>query len=75
MIAPLFAASLFCATPKLKDETKTSWTQTDQETLLQAQKEGCKRHNPQTPCLITFVKLGENEYSVICGQEQRRKDD
>lgn len=75
MIAPLFAGALFCASPKLKDETHTPWTQTDQATLLEAQKEGCKRNNPQTPCLYVFVKLGENEYTAVCGPEQRRKED
>lgn len=75
MIAPLFAGALFCMTPKVKDDTATKWTQTDQATLLEIQKEGCRKHNAQEPCLVTFIKLGENEYTAVCGPEQRRKDD
>lgn len=75
MIAPVFAASLFCATPILEDRTKDPWTETDQKTLLDIQKEGCKRNNPQEPCLVRFIKVEEGIYSVVCGPEQRRKDD
>lgn len=76
MIAPLIVAgSLYCASPKLKDDTKTEWTQEDQETLMAVQKEGCKKRDPEQPCLYVFVKLGQSEYTAMCGPMQRRKGD
>lgn len=74
MIAPLIAAgSLYCMTPKLKDDTATKWTETDQAALLEVQKEGCKKADPEQPCLYVFIKLGENEYTAVCGPMQKRK--
>lgn len=73
MIIPLIAGALYCATPTVDNRTET-WTKHDQETLLLAQKVGCKNFDTKTPCLTHFVKFDEDQYDAKCGPEKRRKE-
>lgn len=75
MLIPLVAGALMCVTPKVKDTTGLPWTQTDQQSLLYAQKVGCRKNSPDQPCLVIFSKVEENTYAVICGPEVLRKED
>jgi len=74
MIEPVFAAYMMCAKVKFNNPTG-KWTTQDVANMTQLQEKGCREKYPNMPCLYSFEKIGENEYSAVCGPPQPLKED
>jgi hypothetical protein len=64
----LLLTSCSCPNTSMVNKTKYKWNKRDYEVLEQV-KGRCKVHYPNSKCVKRFYKIGEHDYSVLCGKE------
>lgn len=63
-----------CSPVTLVNKTSFPWNDHDNETLASAKKR-CPQLDREYPCVGTFIKHGEQDYSVLCSRPLSIKED
>lgn len=67
---------LVCLATVIINFTEFPWNDFDEKSMKRA-KYVCKtneRYKSDTPCLVKFAKIGERDYSALCGYKREKKD-
>jgi hypothetical protein len=59
---------MICAATLMINLTAFAWNDNDYKVLASAERVCRTQYSPQSPCVSKFIKQGEQDYRVLCGQ-------